>query len=162
MPTDKIAKMGLLISVGLILSYVESLVPIVPSVPGIKIGLANALVILILYAYGVPYCFIFQLVRVSLIFLLFGNLFSFFYSLAGAGCSLLIMILIKKINLLDVTGISMFGGITHNIAQIVIAYILVGNHSIFYYLPVLIISGAISGYLIGVLSEILMKGRLIW
>lgn len=161
MPTDRIAKMGILISLGLVFSYVEALIPIMPSVPGVKIGLSNALVILLLYSYGIGYCFIFQLCRIIISSILFGNVFGCVYSLAGATLSILVMCLLKKVKWIDVPGNSMLGGISHNLAQLLVAYFLVQNTAIFYYVPILLISGSLSGYIIGWISEFILKRRLL-
>lgn len=161
MHTEKIAKMGLLISLGLIFSYVEALLPIVPTIPGIKIGLSNALVILLLYSYGMIYAVLFQLCRIIISSVLFGNFFSCVYSLAGAFFSLFFMCLLKKCRLLDIPGISMIGGIMHNTAQLLIALLLVQNAAVFYYLPLLLISGSVAGYCIGWIGEFILKRRLL-
>lgn len=161
MPTDKIAKMGLLICLGMILSYVETLVVLVPGVPGIKIGLANALVILLLYTYGMGYCILYQLCRIVLTSLLFGNVFGCLFSLAGAGCSLLIMYICKKIRFIDVSANSMIGGIAHNMAQIAVAAVLIHHASVWYYFPVLLLAGALSGYAVGMIGTIILRRRLL-
>ena len=161
MPTDKIAKMGLLICLGMILSYVETLVVLVPGVPGIKIGLANALVILLLYTYGMGYCILYQLCRIVLTSLLFGNVFGCLFSLAGAGCSLLIMYICKKIRFIDVSANSMIGGIAHNMAQLAVAAVLIHHASVWYYFPVLLLAGALSGYAVGMIGTIILRRRLL-
>lgn len=161
MPTDKIAKMGLFICLGMIFSYLETLIVLVPSIPGIKIGLSNALVVLLLYSYGITYCILFQLCRILLSSILFGNLFGCVFSLAGAGISLLMMYLLKKVKWIDIPGNSLFGGIFHNVAQLLVAYVLVQNTSVFYYFPVLLLSGALSGYTIGWIGEFILKRRLL-
>lgn len=161
MRTDKLAKMGLLLALGMILSYVEFLLPVAPAMPGIKIGLSNILVVLLIYSWGTGYGILYQLVRILLTTVLFGNLFSCFYSLAGAALSMTVMLLLKKSRFLDIEGVSMSGGIAHNLGQLVVAYFFVQNTAIAWYLPVLLITGAISGYGIGVLSEILLKRRLL-
>lgn len=161
MPTDKIAKMGLLICLGMILSYVETLVVLVPGVPGIKIGLSNALVILLLYTYGMGYCILYQLCRIVLTSLLFGNVFGCLFSLAGAGCSLLIMYICKKIRFIDVSANSMIGGIAHNMAQLVVAAVLIHHASVWYYFPVLLLAGALSGYAVGMIGTIILRRRLL-
>lgn len=161
MPINKIVKMGFLICVGMILSYIEAIIPLVPTIPGIKIGLSNALVILILYTYGLTYGYIFQFCRIVLTAFIFGNLFGMFYSLAGAVISLATMFLLKKLKVFDMPTVSLFGGIAHNIAQLAVAYLLVVNNAILYYLPVLVMCGAVFGYAIGFLGEILMKRRLL-
>lgn len=161
MRTDRLAKMGLLLALGMILSYVEALLPIAPSMPGVKIGLANMLVVLLLYSYGWKYGTVYQLCRILLTAILFGNLFSCIYSLAGAALSMAVMIGLKKADLLDMAGISMSGGIAHNIGQLTIAYFVVQNAAVGWYLPVLLITGALSGYVIGFISEILLKRKLL-
>lgn len=161
MPTDKIAKMGLLICLGMILSYVETLVVLVPGVPGIKIGLSNALVILLLYTYGMGYCILYQLCRIVLTSLLFGNVFGCLFSLAGAGCSLLIMYICKKMRFIDVSANSMIGGIAHNMAQLAVAAVLIHHASVWYYFPVLLLAGALSGYAVGMIGTIILRRRLL-
>lgn len=161
MRTDRLAKMGLLLALGMILSYVEVLFPIAPSMPGVKIGLANMLVVLLLYSYGWKYGVLYQLCRILLTAMLFGNLFSCVYSLTGAAFSMTVMIALKKADLLDMAGISMSGGIAHNIGQLLIAYFVVQNTAVGWYLPVLLITGAVSGYVIGFISEILLKRKLL-
>lgn len=161
MRTDRLAKMGLLLALGMILSYVEALFPIAPSMPGVKIGLANMLVVLLLYSYGWKYGTIYQLSRILLTAILFGNLFSCVYSLAGAALSMAVMIGLKKSDFLDIAGISMAGGIAHNTGQLIIAYFVVQNTAIGWYMPILLITGAVSGYVIGFISEILLKRKLL-
>lgn len=161
MRTDKLAKMGLLLALGMILSYVEILFPIAPAMPGIKIGLANMMVVLLLYSYGMGYGILYQLSRILLTTVLFGNLFSCIYSLAGAVLSMSVMVLLKKSRFLDMAGVSMSGGIAHNLGQLLVAYFFVQNTAVAWYIPVLITAGALSGYVIGMISEILLKRRLL-
>ena len=146
MRTERLAKMGLFLALGMILSYVEALFPIAPSMPGVKIGLANMLVILLLYSYGWKYGAVYQFSRIFLTAMLFGNL---------------VMMGLKKVDFLDTAGVSMTGGIAHNIGQLIIAYFVVQNAAVGWYLPVLIITGALSGYVIGFISEILLKRKLL-
>lgn len=161
MRTERLAKMGLLLALGMIFSYVEALFPVAPSMPGVKIGLANMLVVLLLYSYGFKYGTAYQLTRIFLTAALFGNLFSLIYSLGGAALSMAVMTGLKKADLLDMAGVSMAGGIAHNAGQLMIAYIMVQNTAVGWYLPVLLITGALSGYVIGILSEILLKRKLL-
>lgn len=161
MHTEKVAKMGLILALGMILSYVEVLIPIAPTMPGVKIGLSNALVLLLLYSYGVGYAVIYQVTRIVLTAILFGNVFSAVYSLAGATLSLAVMLLIKRCQWLDIPGVSMLGGVFHNVGQLIVAYFFVRNVAVAWYLPVLLVAGAISGYLIGLLSELILKRRLL-
>jgi len=160
LPTKKLTKIGLLIAISMIFSYIEMLIPIMPSVPGVKIGLSNSVVLLILYSYGFGYCILFQVARLLLQTLLFGNVFSLAYSFVGAFVSLIVMYFVKKFKLFDMPGVSMFGGVAHNIGQILVAFFLVQNQYIFSYFPVLLISGSLCGYGVGWISEILFKRKL--
>lgn len=161
MRTDKLAKMGLMLTLGMIFSYIEVLFPIAPTMPGVKIGLANTLVVLLLYSYGVRYSILYQAARILLTAILFGNVFGCIYSMAGAVCSMLVMQLLKKSKFLDIPGVSMAGGIAHNAGQLIAAGFFVQNTAIVWYLPVLFIAGAVTGYIIGIISEILLKRRLL-
>lgn len=161
MRTDRLAKMGLLLALGMILSYVEYLFPIAPSMPGVKIGLANMPVVLLIYSYGAYYGILYQAARLLLTALLFGNVFSFVYSLAGAALSMAVMLILKKTKWLDMPGVSMLGGVFHNVGQLIVAYLFVQNGAIGWYFPILLLTGAVSGYAIGIISEIILKRRLL-
>ena len=100
-------------------------------------------------------------VRILVIGFLFGNLFSILFSLAGAVVSLGLMVILKKTKWFSVVGVSVAGGISHNIAQIVVASFVVGNLNLFWYLPVLLVSGVIAGFLMGMLAtEVLNRIQL--
>lgn len=161
MRIDRLAKMGLFLALGMILSYVEALLPVAPSMPGVKIGFANMLTVLLLYSYGMKYGVIYQLSRIILTAVLFGSIFSCIYSLAGAAFSMLVMIVLKRSGFLDQPGVSMCGGIAHNLGQLAVAYFIVQHTAIAWYIPILLITGAVSGYGIGYISEILLKRRLL-
>ncbi len=161
MRINQLTKLGMLLALGLLFSYIELMLPIVPGIPGIKIGLSNALVILILYNWGITCAFLYQTARILLVTLLFGNLFSFGYSLFGAVLSLLIMFIFKRMDWFDLTGVSMIGGVSHNIGQLMLAFFIVSRKEIFFYLPVLVLSGAVCGLLMGILGKILFKRRLL-
>lgn len=137
----------------LILSYVESLIPFYFGVPGVKLGLTNAIVVLMLYLVGTKEAFAVSTLRIVLAGFLFGNMFSILYSLAGGLLSFLIMYLIKKTKLLGIVPVSVCGGIFHNVGQLVLAAFVVENYNIFYYMPLLLIAGAATGLLIGVAAK---------
>jgi heptaprenyl diphosphate synthase len=111
----------------------------------------------ILYLMGIPAAFLISGVRIVLTGFLFGNAFSIVYSLAGALLSLTVMILMKKTGVFSMVGISMAGGISHNIGQIIVAIFLVENLNLLYYLPVLLIAGAATGFVIGLLSREILR-----
>lgn len=155
--TKKIAVMALAVALAMILSFVESQIPPLTAIPGVKIGLANIVVIFVLYKLGWKQAVIISLLRVFLVSVLFGNFAALFYSLAGAVLSLLGMILLKKTSRFSQTAVSIAGGVLHNIGQIIMACILLETNVIAYYLPFLIISGIVSGTAVGLVSALLVK-----
>ena len=157
METRKIARMGLLTALALILSYVESLIPAFVAVPGVKMGLANIVVVFALYTLGPGEAAIVSIIRVLLSSLLFGSILSLSYSAAGAIISLLSMIIMMKTKIFGVTSVSVTGGVFHNLGQILVACLVLETGVLLYYLPVLILSGTITGAVIGIASSIVIK-----
>jgi heptaprenyl diphosphate synthase len=155
--TKKLASLALTISFAMVLSYLESRIPTFVAIPGIKIGLANIAVIFALYKFGIKEALTISLVRVFLISLLFGSPVSLIYSLSGATLSLSCMILLKTLTPLTEVGVSVVGGIMHNVGQIIAASILLSTNVVVYYLPFLILSGTIAGIAVGVVSALLVK-----
>lgn len=147
----KTAYFGIFIALALIFSYVESFISI--GIPGIKLGLANVVIVLVLYTIGPVDAIIISVIRILLVGFLFGNAFSIIYSLAGGLLSFLVMYLIKKTGKLKCISVSMIGGVTHNIGQIVVAAIIVNNYYVMYYVPVLLIAGVITGLFIGIVTQ---------
>ena len=156
MRSQKVAFLGIFTALAMILSYIETLIPSFVAIPGIKLGLANIAVIVILYKIGWKEAFAVSIIRVILSSLLFTTVLSMLYSLAGAILSLIAMILLKKINLSTIT-ISVIGGVCHNIGQIAVAIFMTETAELVYYLPVLLITGTISGILIGLVGAITVK-----
>lgn len=153
----KTAYFGLFSAIAIIFGYVESLIPVFAGTPGIKLGLANLAVLFILQRYTWKEAALVSLVRILVIGFLFGNLFSIAYSLAGAVLSLTVMTLMKKYSGFSLSGISVAGGVTHNIGQLLVAILIVENFSLMYYAPVLLISGVITGLIIGILTTEVQK-----
>lgn len=153
----KTANMGMLAALAFIFSYIESLIPISVGIPGIKLGLANMVVIVTLYTMGAVPAFTLSLVRIVLTGFTFGNLAMMMYSLGGGMLSLLVMVIARKTKLLSVTGVSVLGAVFHNVGQIIVAALVVENSSLFYYLPVLMVSGVVFGIIIGIVGAILIK-----
>lgn len=149
----KAALLGLCTAGAILLGYVESLIPVLFFVPGMKLGLANLAIVLALYFFGPKDAAAVQIVRIVVVGFLFGNLFSIAFSLAGGLLSLGVMCLAKRYGGFTVYGVSVAGGVAHNIGQICVAAVLVENVKIIYYLPVLLISGLVTGLLIGFLSD---------
>ena len=157
MKTKKLSVMALTVALAMVLSFVESQVPALIAIPGIKVGLANLAVVFALYKLGAKEAVFISLIRVALISLLFGNFASLFYSLAGAVLSLTGMILLRRFESVSTVAVSVSGGVLHNVGQIAMACILLETDVIKYYLPFLIVSGTLAGVVIGVVSAILIK-----
>lgn len=155
--TKKIALCGVLTALAMIFSYIESVIPIPIPVPGIKLGVANIAVITILYVLGVKEAIVINLLRIALTALLFGNVNSFLFSISGAVLSLTIMIIMKKLDFFSCIGVSVCGGVMHNVGQIIAAVFIMGSEAIVLYLHVLIVSGVFTGVVIGVVSGIVAK-----
>ena len=150
MKKSRVAFLGLFTAFAMILSFVESQIPTFVAIPGIKLGLPNIAIIIILYRFGWKEASIISLLRVLLTSLLFGTILSMLYSIAGAVLSLVAMILLKKI--LSTVTISVVGGVFHNVGQIAVAILVTETQQLLYYLPVLIISGVIAGVVVGLVA----------
>ena len=154
---NKVAVFGVFTSLALILSYVELLIPINFGIPGMKLGLANLLVVILLYK-GCPRdALLLSVIRILLSGLIFGNMFSIFYSLGGGLLSLAVMVFLKKTGQFTVAGISIGGGASHNVGQLLVAMFVVQTYQVGYCLPVLLIAGVITGAVIGILSAEVLK-----
>ena len=153
MKTRKIAYLGVFLALALILSYVESLIPFYFGIPGVKLGLTNLIVVVMLYCTGTKEAFGVSVARILLAGFLFGNLFSILYSLAGGVLSFIVMYLLKKTGRFHVISVSVTGGISHNIGQLIAAAFVVETYDIFYYMPFLLIAGVATGFLIGMLAQ---------
>ncbi len=157
MKTKKVAFLGMCIALSMILSFVESQIPPLMAVPGVKMGLPNIVMVFMLYKIGAKDTAIVSILRVILVGILFGTPLSMIYSLVGATLSLIGMILLKKTNLFAPVTVSVAGGILHNIGQIATACLVMETAQIAYYLPVLFISGTIAGVLIGLCAAMILK-----
>ena len=161
--TKKITFYALLIALAMIFSYVETLIPMPVFVPGMKVGFANIITVLALYKLGGKDAAVIAIIRILLAALLFGSVFSLAYSLAGGLFSLVVMILLKKTNLFSLMGVSIAGGVCHNIAQTGVAAFLLETSAFLYYLPTLLITGCITGCIIGLVSALIIKKlKLTW
>ncbi len=152
----RIALRGILVALALILSYIESFIPVSSAVPGLKLGLANIVTIYALKRLGLKDTLIISILRILLSTILFGNLAMMVYSISGALFSILIMSLVSRFDRVGTLGISVAGAVSHNIAQCVVASILLQNSSVFRYLPVLLISGVIAGIITGLVSGVVL------
>lgn len=149
----KTAYLGIMLALALICSYVEALIPIPLGIPGIKLGLANIVIVFALYSMGIKEALLLSVMRVTISGFMFGNVVAIAYSLTGGLLSLLVMYLLKKTEKLSCISISIAGGIFHNIGQLIIAAVLVDNYYVLYYVLVLMIAGFITGACIGIVAQ---------
>ena len=154
--TGKVAIIGMLTALAMVLGFVETLIPVNLGFTGMKLGLANLIVIITLYLFNVKTAVTVSLLRIILIAMTFGNISMMFYSLSGATLSILCMIIAKRIGGFSMVGISIIGGIMHNVGQIICAAFVVRTNGVFTYLPVLLFAGVISGMLIGIAAALVL------
>lgn len=157
MDIRELAACALFIAIALIFSYVESLLPIPFPVPGMRLGFANIAILSILYMYGPRDAFIVNIARIVLSSLLFGNINSFLFSIAGGLSSLLVMWLFKHFGRFNIISVSAIGGVVHNIAQVLISIWVLGSISIGYLMPLFIVLGLVTGIIIGIVTDIFLK-----
>ncbi len=153
MKPTTIARLGLLVSLAMIFSYIEARIPAFFAVPGMKLGLTNLVVLVALYLLGTKSALGINFMRIFLVGVLFGNGVSIYYSLAGGLLSGLVMILLKKTGKFSLITVSVAGGICHNIGQILAAMVLLNTTAIGWYLLVLWFSGLASGAVIGLIGS---------
>ena len=151
----QITTMGMLVALAMVLGFVETLIPINLGIPGMKLGLANIVVVIALFLFDIKTAVVVSILRIILIAMTFGNMSMMFYSIAGASLSLLSMIAISKIKSFSLISVSIVGGIMHNVGQIICAAFVVRTNGVFTYLPVLMIAGLVSGALIGIVAGLI-------
>ncbi|MCQ4774894.1 Gx transporter family protein [Lacrimispora saccharolytica] len=154
---QKVALYGVLIALAMVLSYVDMLIPLPVGIPGVKPGLANLVVFLALYTMTAREALLISMVRVLLVSITFGNGSAFLYSMAGGILSFLVMCIFQKKDFLLPAGVSIAGGIAHNVGQLLMAAVILENGAVFTYFPVLLAAGCITGGIIGFLGEQIRK-----
>lgn len=157
MAKNRIAYFGVFTALALIFSYVETLIPVSFGIQGVKLGLANLIIVIALYKMRLKEVYLLSVTRILLSGFLFGNYFSILYSLAGGLLSLTVMALLKKREGYTVIGISAAGGVFHNVGQLLVAMAVLESFAISGYLPVLLIAGLLTGLLIGILAGQMLK-----
>ena len=161
--TKRLAFLGLATAVAMIFSYVEAILPpIWSAVPGIKVGLPNIMIIFLLYRLSWKEAAVVSFIRILLTALLFGNVMTLAYSVAGAILSLLTMTLLKRCKVFSMVGVSIAGGVTHNLGQILMAILLLGTREIAYYMVVLALTGTVAGVFVGLAAALLLKHTEKW
>jgi len=154
---NRITYGSMMIPFAMILSYIESMIPFYFGAPGIKLGLANFIIVLMIYQNRITDAFVINILRIVLTGFLFGNMYGILYSLAGGIVSFGVMHLGKKCNLFGISGVSILGGISHNIGQLLVAFYVVRTSGVLYYIPVLMIGGLVTGLLIGIVAKEVLK-----
>jgi heptaprenyl diphosphate synthase len=158
--SNKIAILGLLSAFAIIISYIETLIPINIAIPGIKMGFSNIVIVVALYRYGVKEAGIINFIRIFIVGIMFGNVMSILFSILGAVTSLISMWFAKKIKGISMVGVSVCGGVAHNIGQILAAMFITTVYSLTYYIPFLIVGGIITGVIVGIVANII-NGRIV-
>ena len=153
MDYKKIPYYGLFAALAILMGYVEMMFPMPIPIPGVKLGLANVVVIIMMYFMDVKGAFFISLIRVFLSGLLFAGFAGLLYSLAGAMLSFAVMALLKKTGKFSIIGVSLAGGVFHNVGQVAVAAMVVENVKMAYYLPFLLVSGVVTGILIGIVAK---------
>ena len=153
--TRRLTALALGVSLAMILSFVESQIPPLAAVPGVKIGLSNIVTVVLLYILGWREAVCVSLVRVCLSALLFGNAVAFIYSMSGAALSLLVMIVAKKLLPFSAVGVSVLGGVMHNVGQVAAAIIVMESAGIAVYIAPLLVSGTVAGVAVGIAAGII-------
>lgn len=146
--------MAMLLALAVIMGYLEALVPVAPAIPGVKLGLANFVIVLVMYLFSIREAAVISALRIILVGFLLSNLSMILYSLAGAVLSLTMMALIKRNRHFSIYGVSMAGGVMHNVGQLLVAGALMGFQAILWYVPFLLGAGLLAGLLIGFLVKI--------
>ena len=157
MNNKRIAYLGMLVGLAFIFSYIETLIPFTFAVPGIKLGLANIVVIVGLYLLGGKDAFLLSVVRIVLVGFTFGNLSMMLYSLGGGMLSYLAMLTAKKTGAFSMKGVSILGGVFHNVGQIIVAMLVLETIQLIYYLPTLLIAGTVTGFFVGLLGSMITE-----
>lgn len=156
--TKKITVLALFSAVAIIFSYIEAILPpIWSAIPGIKVGLSNIVTVALLYKFSLKEAAIVAFIRIIIIALLFGNVMTLIYSIAGFVLSVTIMAILKRTSLFSTVGVSIAGGVFHNLGQIIVAMILLQTKEIGYYMIVLAITGTVAGILIGIAGNFMLK-----
>lgn len=155
--SKQVAITAMMTVLAMAISYVERMIPFHLAVPGIKLGLANVVILISLYLFGTKIAFFVDLLRIFMISFLFTGVYGLIYSLSGGMLSFGMMVLLKKCHRFGIIGVSVGGSVLHNTGQILAAMLLMTTTSLIYYLPVLIITGTVTGLLIGLFAGLLLK-----
>ena len=155
--TKRVAIASMFAALALIFSYIEVLIPLPVPIPGVKIGIANLVIIIALYRLNFKYAFTINMVRIVIAGLLFSGVFGMIYSFAGGILSIIVMYLLYRTKKFSMVGVSMAGGVMHNLGQLLTACLIMETPSLMSYFPVLLFSGLVSGIVIGIVAYFVEK-----
>ncbi len=155
--SGKIAMLAMLTVLSLILTYLESVFSLTVTIPGVKLGLANIAVLMAMYIYDAREAVVVTICKILFVTIFFGNMYSLLYAITGALFSLVAMILCVKIFDLNIIVVSMYGGLFHNIGQLIVARLILSSIALSYYLPVMTIGGIICGLIVGIITIFILK-----
>lgn len=156
--TQRIALSGLLTSLMLVFGLIERQFPLTTAIPGVKLGLANSVLLYALYMLGIRQSILLMLLKALMSWLIYMNMFAMLYSLAGGAASLAVMILVSRMKGVSEIGVSAIGAVAFNVGQILVAVAVLDTPQLIVtYLPVLMVSGVVTGIVTGVIAKMVMK-----
>ena len=158
MKAKQVAQFGILTAAALVLGWVERLFPIAPGIPGVKLGLGNTVLLYAIYMMRPPDALLLMVVKVVLSGFLFSSISGMLYSFAGGLLSLGVMLLLQRVLRTNIVVVSVGGALAHNMGQILVALVFVLSRAVLSYVPVLVISGFITGLLTGIVAKYVLKG----
>ena len=155
---QQVALSGLLTSLMLVFGLIERQFPLTAAIPGVKLGLANSVLLYSLYMLGIRQSFILMLLKALMSWLIYTNMNAMFYSLGGGLMSLLAMIALSRVSGISIIGVSALGAVFFNVGQILVAVVMLHTPQLIVtYLPILMVSGVVTGVLTGVVAKMVMK-----
>ncbi len=156
-PLLRLSIIAMLLAVAIVLSYLESFIPI--WIPGVKLGLANVIILIMLYEFKFYEAGIVDILRILVVALIRGTFMSptFFMSLSGGILSYFVMLLFSRIKVFSIIGVSVLGSISHGVGQIAVAIIIMGTQAVAYYLPFILLLSLGTGILSGFIARSYLK-----
>lgn len=153
-----LTRMALLTAVAVVLGYIEHLIPMPGSIPGIKLGLANTVLLYAIYLLDAKSAFLLMVLKVGLSGLMYGGVSAMMFSFGGGLCSLLMMLLMKKLGGVSIIGVSVVGAVFHNVGQTAVAAFMVNTAALMGYVPFLLVAAVVTGVLTGIAAKYAIQG----
>lgn len=153
-----LTRMALLTAVAVVLGYIERLIPMPGSIPGIKLGLANTVLLYAIYLLDAKSAFVLMVLKVGLSGLLYGGVSAMMFSFGGGLCSLVMMLLVKKLGGVSIIGVSVVGAVFHNVGQTAVAAFMVNTAALMGYVPFLLVAAVVTGVLTGIAAKYAIQG----